>query len=231
MSICDDLFHHYCLLLLLWPVHLWWMKKPIRDALFRSNKCITRDTWRFGWSSLWVICDAFSLVYDESNLSCIREFLVVIISFCFHLYLMLYACVVRFDVTKNLEKFLVKQKNQELRTWWSVRLASGYVKRKKISPRPRSAVSTSLWLVFGDMKVKNSSPSARTGRKSIILVWGSCVPDWWKKTDADRPFFFSFNHFPIKINIYMSRCHKSVFRSVSPDLSVVGSDTKVTCKD
>jgi len=77
MSICDDLFHHYCLLLLLWPVHLWRMKKPIRDALFRSNKCMTRDTWRFGWSSLWVICDAFSLVYDESNLLCIREFLVV----------------------------------------------------------------------------------------------------------------------------------------------------------
>ena len=27
------------------------------------------------------------------------------ISFCFHLYLMLYACAVRFDVTGNLKKF------------------------------------------------------------------------------------------------------------------------------
>jgi len=30
-----------------------------------------------------------------------------VISFCFHLYLMLYACTVKFDVTRNLEKFLV----------------------------------------------------------------------------------------------------------------------------
>ena len=29
------------------------------------------------------------------------------ISFCFYLYLMLYACAARFDVTENFEKFLV----------------------------------------------------------------------------------------------------------------------------
>jgi len=37
------------------------------------------------------------------------------ISFCFYLYLMLHACAVRFDVTRNLEKFLV--------FWWELNKA------------------------------------------------------------------------------------------------------------
>ena len=59
------------------PVHPWRTEKPTCDDLFWSNKCMTRDTWRFlQWSS-WVNCDAFSLVCDQSKLSCIRVFLVV----------------------------------------------------------------------------------------------------------------------------------------------------------
>jgi hypothetical protein len=77
MSICDGSFHHYCPLLLLWPVHPWRMKKPICDGPFRSNKSMTRDTWRFSRLSSWVNCDAFSLVRDETKPSCIGEFLVV----------------------------------------------------------------------------------------------------------------------------------------------------------
>jgi hypothetical protein len=180
MSICDGSFHHYCPLLLLWPVHPWRMKKPICDGPFRSNKCMTRDTWRFSRSSSWVNCDAFSLIRDESKPSCIREFLVVFQVFqMFHTYVvsvlseycktrsgccmhfaMAFKC---FQVFYNCFKCML-QVFQPLWTYvpsvssWCCKSRSGVA---YVTMRPLAAtVCSSCWGIGNRMRHKRSPPAS-----------------------------------------------------------------------
>jgi len=74
------------------------------EALFRFKKFLDFDivAFSFLFDKHCPIMEYLSLKDSSRNLqtNCI-------INFCFHLYLMLHVYAARFDVTKNLEKFLV----------------------------------------------------------------------------------------------------------------------------
>jgi len=73
-------------------------------ALFSSEKISD-----FGTVALLFVCDKYYLIMDKlGSKDSSRDFqLNCVISFCFHLYLMFNACAARFDVTENLENFLL----------------------------------------------------------------------------------------------------------------------------
>jgi len=76
----------------------------MKKALFRSEIFLDSDT-----VALSFLFDKHCLIIEQLDLKDSSHDLQTnyIISFCFHLYLMLHACAARFDVTGNLEKFLV----------------------------------------------------------------------------------------------------------------------------
>ena len=63
--------------------------------------------------ALSFVCDKYYLIMDQlgsKDSSCDLQTNCVI-SFCFRLYLILHTCAARFDVTENLENFLVFEMN------------------------------------------------------------------------------------------------------------------------
>ena len=67
----------------------------------------------FATVSLSFVCGKYCLIMDYIGSKDSSRDLQAncVISFCFRLYLMLHACAARFDVTKNLENFLVFEVN------------------------------------------------------------------------------------------------------------------------
>jgi len=70
--------------------------------------------WLFRWTVvLLFVCDKYYLIMDElGSKDSSRDLqLNCVISFCFYLYLMFYACAARFDVMENLKNFLIFEIN------------------------------------------------------------------------------------------------------------------------
>ena len=104
------------------------------------------------------------------------------ISFCFHLYLMLHACVVRFDVTKNLEKFLV--------FLWELNKAN------IPSPRGRARLHLATFLGHSQPPQTNTTPQTNTSLFCTLCphscASGNYFPVGHPSINCSRPSTLNF---------------------------------------
>ena len=96
-----------------YDVHAWATAPGL--LIVPSSSCRSTVVCRklFRTVALSFVCDKYYSIMDKLGLKdSSRDFqLNCVISFHFRLYLMFYACATRFDVTENLENFLVFRVN------------------------------------------------------------------------------------------------------------------------
>ena len=76
-------------------------------------------------------------------------------SFCFHVYLMLHACAVRFDVTGNLEKFCELNKAKDIHAF---RLWACWLGKKKNTDSPVDSQKKKNWQIQQCINSKLTGP-------------------------------------------------------------------------